>query len=826
MERYCGQSRVMVSAPTLGRSEARFASTAGCLVNQVVLRAGVEGSMSFRELVAQVKATVLGAFEHQDYPPALVNPDLPQFIRTMFVLQGGAKPRTRLGTLAVENFEIERRITTFDLDIQMIESAGALWGSLAFSLDLFDEPGITRMAGHLRALLESGVADAGQPVGRMAMLTAAEQHKLAAWNSTARQWPDAATLPDLFERQVARAPDALAARCGSEHITYAELDRRANQVAQYLLAAGVGEETPVGIRMPRSLDMLAALVGVLKAGAAYVPLDPSYPPERLRYMLRDCGAAVVLETPGVARNCPAAAPPRRLTAGNIAYIVYTSGSTGAPKGVMGTHGGAVNRIRWMWEAYPFATQESCCQRTSLSWVDSVWEIFGPLLAGVPLVIMPDELVQDTGRFAKALEAGAVTRISVVPSLLRVLLDHPLPGRLKYWITSGEPLPPDLARRFHERLPEGVLLNLYGCTEASGDSCCAEVPHGAAKISVGRPIANTRIHILDRHGNHVPEGVPGEIAIGGQGLARGYWGREAPEKFGAFLAGSAERLYQTGDLGRWLPNGSIECLGRGDGQVKIRGSRVEIGEVEAALAAAETVEQAAVYARKDSAETRLVACVVFRPGERGNVRELRAKLAARLPGYMVPAHTLHALPLLPNGKVNRAALPAPEPVSAASAKPRTPVEELLAGIWAAVLRLDHVGMDDDFFDLGGHSLAAAQVISRLRAVFQKDLPTLVCRTRSAAMGWSLAVTSPMPAARWTERLATFCMIATGTRSGLKITTRGASVAAGAGGANSFKRRYFPQLPPANSSRIGRKVRVYARPRLAGGSGFAYHFRNGA
>ncbi len=723
LERYCGQSRVLVSAPTLGRSEARFASTAGCLVNQVVLRADVEGSMSFRDLVVQVKATVLGAFEHQDYPLALVNPDLPQLIRTMFVLQPGAKTRNRLGPLAAENFEIERRVTTFDLDIQMIEAAGALWGSVAFSLDLFEEPAMIRMAGHLRTLLESGVADAGQPVGRMAMLAPGERQKLAAWNSTARQWPDAATLPELFERQAARAPDAVAARCGSERINYGELDRRANQVAQYLRTAGVGPETPVGIRMPRSLDMLAALVGVLKAGAAYVPLDPSYPPERLRYMLQDCGAAVVLETLDAARNSPAAAMPRRITAANMAYVIYTSGSTGAPKGVMGTHGGAVNRIRWMWEAYPFAAEESCCQRTSLSWVDSVWEIFGPLLAGVPLVIMPDELVQDTGRFAEALEAGAVTRISVVPSLLRVLLEHPLPQRLKYWITSGEPLPPELARRFHERLPEGVLLNLYGCTEASGDSCCEEVPRGAAKISVGRPIANTGIHILDRHGNHVPEGVPSEIVIGGQGLARGYWGREAPEKFGEFLAGSAERLYRTGDLGRWLPDGSIECLGRGDGQVKIRGSRVEIGEVEAALAAEETVAHAAVYARKDSGETRLVACVVFQPGARADVRELRTKLAARLPGYMVPAHfaVLDALPLLPNGKVNRAALPAPEPVSAASAKPRTPVEELLAGIWAAVLHLDRVGIDDDFFELGGHSLAAAQVTSRLRGVFQKDLP---------------------------------------------------------------------------------------------------------
>ncbi len=749
LERYCGQSRVLVSAPAPGRTEARFARTAGCLVNQVVLRADVEGRMTFRDLVAQVKATVLGALEHQDYPLALVSADLPQLTRTMFVLQGEPVRPTRLGPLAVEHFAIERRATSFDLDIQMTEAAGTLWGSIAFSLDLFEEAAMRRMAGHLQALLEAAVAEplagrhiasgepalfeesatrsyrvaGGEPVARMEMLSRGERQTLAGWNSTAREWPDAGTLPDLFERQAARTPEAVAARCAGESITYAELDRRANQVAQYLHAAGVGPEAPVGIHMARSLDMLAAVVGVLKAGAAYVPLDPSDPPERLRYMRQNCGAAVVLETLAGARDYPAVAPPRRLAGANLAYIIYTSGSTGAPKGVMGTHGGAVNRIRWMWEKYPFGADEIYCQRTSLSRVDSVWEIFGPLTAGVPLLIMPDELVKDTGRFAEALGAGAVTRISVGPWLLRALLDYPLPPRLKYWITSGEPLAPDLARRLHERLPEGVLLNLYGCAEASGDSCCAEVPRGAAQISVGGPIANTTIHILDRHGNQAPEGVPGEITIGGEGLARGYWGREAPEQFGAFLAGSEERLYRTGDLGRRLADGSIEYLGRGDGQVKIRGARVETEEVEAALTAEEAVAQAAVYARQDSGEARLVACVVFRAGARADVQALRTKLAARLPGYMVPAHfmALDALPLLPNGKVDRAALPAPEPGAADSVKPRTPLEELLAGVWAAVLRLDHVGTDDDFFDLGGHSLEAAQAISRLRAALQKDLP---------------------------------------------------------------------------------------------------------
>ncbi|MBV9768042.1 MAG: amino acid adenylation domain-containing protein, partial [Bryobacterales bacterium] len=669
--------------------------------------------------------------DHQDYPLALLDPELLRLTGVNFVLHGGRNIEARLGPLEAEPFDLEWHATTFDLDVQMIESAEALWGSILFRPEVFEPASMRRMSGHFRQLLEAAVAEPLQPIARLPLISAGEQKALAAWNATTRVWPDQATLPDLFERQAAQQPDRVAAYCGSQNITYAALDQRANQVAQYLRAQGVELESLVGIHMPRSLDLLAAVLGVLKAGAAYVPIDPAYPPERQRFLLDDCRPLLVLDNLEAVRDFPCTPVGRQLAAGNLAYVIYTSGSSGTPKGVMATHAGAVNRCRWMWEAYPFEPGENSCQRTSLSFVDSVWEIFGPLLAGVPITIEPDETVKDTSRFAATLETSQVTRITVVPSLLRALLEFPLPQRLKYWIVSGEALTIDLARRFRAQLPHAVLLNLYGCSEASGDSTCWQVPREFETATIGHPIANTQVYILDRSGNELPAGLPGEIAIGGRGLARGYINQGCinptsvqEEKFGAFLAGSTERLYRSGDLGRWLEDGTIEYLGRADNQVKIRGARVELGEVEAALASDDAVAQAAVRAWIDPrGETRLVACVVFRPGARADFSALRNRLSTRLADYMIPAHhvALDSLPLLPNGKVDRAALPEPELVAPGGAEPRTPVQELLAGIWSTVLHIERVGIQDDFFDLGGHSLLAAQVIARVREVFQKDLP---------------------------------------------------------------------------------------------------------
>jgi amino acid adenylation domain-containing protein len=591
----------------------------------------------------------------------------------------------------------------------------------------------------------------------------------------------AASIPALFESWVASTEDALAVFDEREHLTFRELNARANQLAHHLRARGVTRETLVGISLERSIDTVVAVLGVLKAGGAFVPLDPGYPLARLTFMVQDCGARFIITHERLLDRLPPNAPvlcldterdilaqerkenvPCVTGPDDAAYVIYTSGTTGRPKGVVGLHRGAINRFDWMWQSYPFASDEVCCLKTNLSFVDSVAEIFVPLLKGVPTVVVSDDAVRDPHLLVDTLGAHSVTRLVLVPSLLRDLLalgnvlERRL-AKLRICVSSGEALPLKLANRFRERLPHATLLNLYGSTEVSADVTCYDtrwLPPNAASVPLGTPIANTQVYILDGALRPVPPNMPGELFVGGDGLARGYLNRAdlTAERFipNPFAPDPTDRLYRTGDRARCLADGNIEFLGRVDHQVKIRGFRVELGEVETILAAHPAVGQSVVIARRFGPDdTRLVAYIVTRDTAAFDVENLRMYCRIRLPEHMVPSAFVHLekLPLTSSGKVNRTALPAPANaragggVSRMFVAPRTAIEEQLVVMWEEILGVNDVGVTDDFFDLGGHSLLAVRLAAQIEDSYGRRFPvSTLAQTRTIER---LAVMLSMP-----------------------------------------------------------------------------------
>ncbi len=622
----------------------------------------------------------------------------------------------------------------------------------------FDSATIARMLGHLQTLLEGMIAHPDRGLSQLSRVTQAEQHQLLVSN-TQTEYPDQC-IHERFEAQAEQTPNAVALVCGDRQTTYQALNQQSNQLAHYLRALGVGSETLVGVCLDRSIEMVVALLGILKAGGAYVPLDPAYPQERLALMMQDTQMSIVLTRSQLAPSLPAHTA--RLvcldeweaihlesnqnlihtsTSDHLAYVLYTSGSTGTPKGVMGLHRGAVNRLTW--NPYPFTPQDVCCQKTSLSFVDSVWEIFAPLIHGVRSILLPDPVVKDPVQLVQTLAEQQVTRLVLVPSLLRALLDFPdlqarLPN-LKYWISSGEPLTVELCQRFQQQIPDGVLINLYGSSEVAADVTWHDVStHSIADcIPIGRAIANTQIYILDRHLQPVPIGVSGEIYVGGAGLARGYWNRSqlTAEKFidHPFSAQTPpSKLYKTGDLGCFLPTGEIKFLGRSDHQVKLRGIRIETEDIAASLNQHSAVRESIVMVQdKFSDHPYLVAYVALHAKQLTDTPSttqamLSCFLREKLPAFMMPATFvfLEALPLTPNGKVDRCALSAlsdrPSPSAAGLVPPQTPIEGELAELWAEILGLKQVSSEDNFFHLGGHSLSAMQLVSRVRKQFEVEL----------------------------------------------------------------------------------------------------------
>ena len=659
---------------------------------------------------------------------------------------------------------------------------------IAYNRDLFEQEALG-MVGHLQTLIKTVAAAPEQPIKTLPLLTEAEREQLLLnWNATEMAYPAQKCIHELFEEQAERTPNAIAVVFGEHSLTYRALNAKANQLAHYLQSLGVGNhlgaETLVGLCVERGVEMVVGILAILKAGGAYLPLDPTYPRERLAFMLEDAGVSLLLTQDHLREQLPATtadllyldrdwskiaqtstdAPRSEVTADHLALVIYTSGSTGRPKGVEALHRGIMNRCHWMWRQLPFLPGEVACQKTALSFVDSVWEIFGPLLRGVPLIIIADDVVRDPQALLAQLATCDVSRLVLVPSLLKVLLESDINfqerlPRLTTWICSGEALSSHLADLFSVRLPHAHLLNLYGSSEVAGDVTWFDVTaqrrsqNGPAGIPIGRPIDNTQIYLLDAQLQPVPQGIPGELYVGGKNLARGYYKQPklTDERFIPNPYRRGTKLYRTGDLARWLPDGNIEYLGRVDHQVKIRGFRIELGEIEAALTQHPAVQEVVVIAREDTpGQKRLVAYVVTDDKMSSDNNDLmlssshpltisenfaafsaslRGDLQQKLPDYMVPSAfvVLEALPLTPNGKVDRQALPAPTErsgVEAALQLARTPTEEVLSAIWGEVLGIEQVGIHDNFLHLGGHSLLATQVISRLRKAFGVELPVRI------------------------------------------------------------------------------------------------------
>jgi amino acid adenylation domain-containing protein len=581
------------------------------------------------------------------------------------------------------------------------------------------------------------------------LLSEAERRLVSGFNATATDYPHQRCLHELVAEQAARTPDAPALMFQDHILSYGALERRANQLAHYLRARGVGPDVVVGVCAERSIEMVVALLAILKAGGAYLPLDPSYPPDRLAYMLEDAKAPVLLtqaaladrlsptdavmvrldaDWPHIARG-PTTPPDSSVAPDNLAYVIYTSGSTGRPKGVMNAHRGIVNRIAWMQDAYRLTPADRVLQKTPFGFDVSVWEFFWPLAFGATLVIARPGGHQEPAYLAELIERAGVTVTHFVPSMLQAFLEAADLSRchtLRDTMCSGEALPVETQDRFLQQLP-GRLHNLYGPTEAAVDvsAWACRLESDATQVPIGHPIHNIALHVLDRRLEPVPVGVAGELHIGGVGVARGYLGRPGltAERFVPSPFASGERLYRTGDLARWRPDGALDYLGRIDHQVKIRGFRIELGEIEAALLAHAEIEQAAVIAREDAGDRRLVAYVVGR-GAAPQPAALRAHLQRTLPDYMVPTAfvRLDHLPLSPNGKLDRKALPAPDRQPAADhVAPRTPTEQTLAAIWQDVLKLPRVGANDNFFECGGNSLSATRAVARIQQELRVALP---------------------------------------------------------------------------------------------------------
>ncbi|HSK75928.1 MAG TPA: amino acid adenylation domain-containing protein, partial [Thermoanaerobaculia bacterium] len=756
LHRYAGQDDIAVGTPSANRNRPEIEGLIGFFVNTLVVRADASGDPSFRELLGRVREASVGAFAHQDLPFEKVVEELrperdlsrsPLF-QVMFILQNLRAEPVKLPGLVLAPQPWEVTTAKLDLTLSLFEGAGHLTGSIEWNTDLFERATIERMAGHLKILLAGIAADPEKRLSELPLLSGAERRQiLSEWNETARDWPRETLIHELFEQQAARRPEAVAVTFAGERWTYRDLDLRANRLAHHLRRLGVGPETRVGLAVERSAEMVSALLGVLKAGGAYVPLDPSHPAERLGMVLDDSAVSVLLteekllsvlppvnarivclDRDGEAIAAESAEAPERLgSEENLAYVIYTSGSTGRPKGVELPHRAVVNFLRAMAERPGLGEADAVPALTTLSFDIAGLEIYLPLAVGGRIEVVGRDEAADGARLAARLASSGATAAQATPATWRMLLEsgwEGLPG-LKV-LCGGEALPRDLAQ---ELLARGVeLWNVYGPTETAVWSAVGEVTPGEGPVRLGRPIANTEFFIVDPGGGPVPVGVAGELRIGGEGLARGYLARPelTAERFvpHPWSARPGARLYRTGDLVRFREGGELEFLGRIDHQVKVRGFRIELGEIEAALARHPAVRQAVAAVHEEGGDKRLVAWLVPE-GTAPTPGGLRDFLRRSLPEYMVPGAfvALPALPLPPSGKVDRKALPAPETggPGEADAAPLTPVEEVVAAIWAEVLRRERVGARESFFDLGGHSLLATQVISRVRTALGVDLP---------------------------------------------------------------------------------------------------------
>ncbi|MGW7068675.1 non-ribosomal peptide synthetase, partial [Streptomyces sp. NPDC054872] len=799
---------IPIGSPVAGRTDEALDDLVGFFINTLVLRTDLSGDPTFRELVERVRETDLAAYAHQDVPfehlVEVVNPTRstsrhPLF-QVMLTLQNNARADMRLSDLTLEQEGTPAETAKFDLSLSMHETqdadggAAGLNGAFEFAVDLFDRATVEGIAERFGRLLSAAIAEPDRPVGDLEILSPQEYKDLLTGWQGAREDVVERTLVDLFEEQAARTPDTTAVHFKGVDLSYAQLNARANRLARYLIGRGAGPEDTVALVLPRSADALVAMLAVLKSGAAYLPVDPRYPAERIAHMLTDARPAVVLTVEAERDRVPRAAlvledlaaalahepetevtdahRPRPLRPAHPAYVIYTSGSTGQPKGVTVTHAAVAGHLRWMAGEYPLDGTDRVLVRTAFSFDAAVWETWLPLVTGAAAHVVSDDVATDAHQLADHISDNGITVVQVVPSLLSELCAAAVAAGattvLRRLFVGGEPLPASLAELAQEtwHVP---CVNLYGPTEST-----VQVTHYEARLSalgsdgrddaylpVGRPVRNVHAYILDDRLRPVPVGVPGELYLTGDQLARGYAGRPGltSERFVADPFGPpGARMYRTGDLMRRRREGDLEFLGRVDEQVKLRGFRVELGEVEAVLMAQWQVARAAAVVREDRpGDRRLVAYVVPADGNPLDLDELRGRLASALPDFMVPTAlvALDTFPLTPNGKLDRRALPAVELRGGAGRAPRNPQEEALCGLFAEVLGVTGVGIDDSFFDLGGHSLLAIRLLTRIRTVFGVrvslralfEAPTvarLVQRFDGDDMGDGLAVLMPMRA----------------------------------------------------------------------------------
>ena len=778
--RYTGQEDLIVGCPVLNRRLLEIENLLGSFVNTLVLRTSYAGNPSFRETLRRVRDTCIGAFAHQDFPfETLVEELQPQrdlarnaIFQVMFAFQNTSVPALKLAGLQSEPVEIDGGMTKFDLTFSLTDKEHGIVGHIEYSTELFNRDRIERMADHFRTLLEAIVSEPDQSIATLPILTESERHQLlVAWNNTAAGYPKDKCIHQLFEDQVDQTPHAIAVECESNQVTYRELNRRANQLARHLKRLGIGSEKLVGICVERSIDMVVGLLGILKAGGAYVPLDHNYPKERLRFMRQDSKISVlVTQETLVEDGCwimedgdrrlpnldsqPSILNPRlhvvcldrdlsmieqqssenptaSINSHNLAYAIYTSGSTGQPKGVQIEHRSVVNCLRSIGREINLSRRDSWLAVTTVSFDIAALELFLPLITGARLILTSREESGDSVQLLARLRASQATVMQATPSLWKLLVETGWQSRRGFKILCGGEA---LSRQLADELLKhgGSVWNLYGPTESTIWSTLAKVEADDYPITIGRPVANTRIYILDAHLRLVPIGVHGDLYIGGDGLARGYLDRPElmKERFiqDPFSDDSASRLYRTGDRARYRPGGQIEFLGRDDNQVKIRGHRIELDEIENILNQHSSVVESVIAApaRDSSEEKQLVGYVVCNHESAPSVSELRRFLQEQLPEDMVPSLFvfLEAFPLTPNGKIDRSALPPPDGVRPSLdqgfVEPRTEIEELIAQVWREVLKLDKIGIHDNFFELGGHSLLATRVIARLCGGFNVDI----------------------------------------------------------------------------------------------------------
>ena len=796
--RYSGQSDLVVGSPIANRNRREIEGLIGFFVNTLALRTNLAGDPSFVELVGRVREVMIGAYAHQDLPfETLVEQLQPQrdlsttpIFQNLFVLQNMPLPAAASRSAGISLVSDLDGPAHFDLTLSLMEVDGTLQGMLEYNTDLFDAASIQRMVGHFTTLLSGITHDPHQRLSRLPLLTPAEwQRQIVEWNATAAPFPSDQPVHALFAAQAARTPDAVAVHFAGQELTYAELDARANQLAHYLHTLGVKAEDRIGLCVERSLELVIGLLGILKAGAAYVPLDPTYPQDRLEFILTDAQIPVVVtqglhdrlgcadvqlvdfdrDREQIARQ-PTHAAASQVQPDHTAYIIYTSGSTGRPKGVLVEHQQLINTLFASQTAFGFHADDRMPWIASSSFDIALFELFCPLLAGGSVVLMTKEQILDLPAFARTLQS--ITVLHTLPSLMRQIVGfirehqlHERYGAMRQVFVGGDAVAADLLAEMRSAFPGACINVLYGPTEAAIICATHAVPTDQIlnKHLIGKPLSNSLLRIYDRNGQPVPEGLPGELYIGGRSVTRGYL--ERPELTAEkFVELDGQRWYRSGDLARYLPDGTLEFLGRIDQQVKVRGFRIELGEVEAVLLRHPSVRDAVVIAREATpGDQQLVAYLVGEqtnketkeqksitvspspaatdaeagggsgkgPEVRATAESLPSFLHAQLPDYMVPAAFvwLDALPLTPNGKVDRKALAAREIVRGAPdgstgfVAPQTELECAIAAIWQQVLQLESIGVDESFFDLGGTSLKVAAVQSKLQPLVGGELSIL-------------------------------------------------------------------------------------------------------